>query len=246
MWTRAELKMNARASFKKNYVNAVIISLIFAFISGGLSRSSAGNNGVSSAFSGDFTETFYSFFTLLLGLIIITAVAGIILKVFIFNPLEVGVQKFFIENHYTNPTLGSLLWAFKSNYFNIVKTMFLKDIYLFLWTLLFFIPGIIKKYSYRMVPYILADNPNIDADAAITLSRELMDGEKLDTFVLELSFLPWQILSAITFNIVGILYVFPYVDATNAELYLALQTDSMNSGSDSFNSNPYNNGDYYG
>ena len=64
MWTRAEIKMNARASFKKNYVNAVIISLIFAFISGGLSRSSAGNNGVSSAFSGDFTETFYSFFTL--------------------------------------------------------------------------------------------------------------------------------------------------------------------------------------
>lgn len=246
MWTRAVLKMNAKAAFKKNYVNSVIAALIFAFISGGIGSSSASNKGASSFISGQLTEEFHSFVTLLLGIAIIILVASIILRILVFNPLEVGVQKFFIENHYTNPKLGSLLWAFRSNYLNIVKTMFLKDVYLFLWTLLFFIPGIIKKYSYRMVPYILADNPDMDADAAITLSRELMDGEKLDTFVLELSFLPWKILSAITLNIAGIFYVFPYVDATNAELYLALQTGSMNSGSDFFNSNPYNNGDYYG
>lgn len=247
MWTRAELKMNARASFKKNYVNAVIISLIFAFISGGLGSSSAGNKGVSSAVSGSFIEAVYSFITLILGILIIITIAGIIIKILIFNPLEVGVQKFFIENHYTRPTLNVLLWAFKSNYLNIVKTMFLKDIYLFLWTLLLFIPGAIKSYSYRMVPYILAENPNMNADDVITLSRELMDGEKLNTFILDLSFLPWKILSIITFNIAGILYAFPYIDATNAELYLTLKNGSVDNCTNFFNNDPYNNnGDYYG
>ena len=247
MWTRAMLKTNARAALKKNFVNVVIASLIFAFISGAFGSSSAGNRGVSSFTAGNLSKDFISFLTMILGIIIIIGIIGILLTIFIFNPLKVGVQKFFIENHYSNSGLSSLLWAFKTNYSNTVKTMFLMQVYLFLWSLLFAIPGIIKGYSYRLVPFILADNPDMDPDDAITLSREMMNGQKFEVFVLDLSFFLWWILSSITFNIVGILYVFPYIYATDAELYLAIKNGSVDDITNSFNNNPYNNnGDYYG
>ena len=247
MWTRAMLKTNARAALKKNYVNVVIASLIFAFISGAFGSSSAGNRGVSSFTAGNLSKDFISFLTMILGIIIIIGIIGILLTIFVFNPLKVGVQKFFIENHYSNSGLSSLLWAFKTNYSNTVKTMFLMQVYLFLWSLLFAIPGIIKSYSYRLVPYILADNPDMNSDDAITLSREMMNGQKFEVFVLDLSFFLWWILSSITFNIVGILYVFPYIYATDAELYLAIKNGSVDDITNSFNNNPYNNnGDYYG
>ena len=247
MWTRAMLKTNARAALKKNYVYIVIVSLIFAFISGAFGSSSAGNRGASSFTAGNLSKDFISFLTMILGIIIIIGIIGILLTIFVFNPLKVGVQKFFIENHYSNSGLSSLLWAFKTNYSNTVKTMFLMQVYLFLWSLLFAIPGIIKSYSYRLVPYILADNPDMNSDDAITLSREMMNGQKFEVFVLDLSFFLWWILSAITFNIAGILYVFPYIYATDAELYLAIKNGSVDDITNSFNNNPYNNnGDYYG
>ena len=247
MWTRAMLKTNARAALTKNYVNVVIASLIFAFISGAFSTSSAGNRGASSFTAGNLSKDFISFLTMILGIIIIIGIIGILLTIFVFNPLKVGVQKFFIENHYSNSGLSSLLWAFKTNYSNTVKTMFLMQVYLFLWSLLFAIPGIIKSYSYRLVPYILADNPDMNSDDAITLSREMMNGQKFEVFVLDLSFFLWWILSSITFNIVGILYVFPYIYATDAELYLDIKNGSVDDITNSFNNNPYNNnGDYYG
>ena len=247
MWTRAMLKTNARAALKKNYVNVVIASLIFAFISGAFGSSSAGNRGASSFTAGNLSKDFISFLTMILGIIIIIGIIGILLTIFVFNPLKVGIQKFFIENHYSNSGLSSLLWAFKTNYSNTVKTMFLMQVYLFLWSLLFAIPGIIKSYSYRLVPYILADNPDMNSDDSITLSREMMNGQKFEVFVLDLSFFLWWILSSITFNIVGILYVFPYIYATDAELYLAIKNGSVDDITNSFNNNPYNNnGDYYG
>ena len=247
MWTRAMLKTNARAALKKNYVNVVIASLIFAFISGAFGSSSAGNRGASSFTAGNLSKDFISFLTMILGIIIIIGIIGILLTIFVFNPLKVGIQKFFIENHYSNSGLSSLLWAFKTNYSNTVKTMFLMQVYLFLWSLLFAIPGIIKSYSYRLVPYILADNPDMNSDDAITLSREMMNGQKFEVFVLDLSFFLWWILSSITFNIVGILYVFPYIYATDAKLYLAIKNGSVDDITNSFNNNPYNNnGDYYG
>jgi len=228
-------------------VNVVIASLIFAFISGAFGSSSAGNRGASSFTAGNLSKDFISFLTMILGIIIIIGIIGILLTIFVFNPLKVGVQKFFIENHYSNSGLSSLLWAFKTNYSNTVKTMFLMQVYLFLWSLLFAIPGIIKSYSYRLVPYILADNPDMNSDDAITLSREMMNGQKFEVFVLDLSFFLWWILSSITFNIVGILYVFPYIYATDAELYLAIKNGSVDDITNSFNNNPYNNnGDYYG
>lgn len=92
-----------------------------------------------------------------------------------------------------------------------------------LWTLLFIIPGLIKSYSYRMVPYILSDNEDMSATEAITKSREIMNGNKWRAFVLDLSFIGWVFLSCITLGLVGIFYVAPYISATEAELYEAIK-----------------------
>ena len=107
--------------------------------------------------------------------------------------------------------------------------MFLRGLYTFLWTLLLLIPGIIKSYAYRMVPYILADNPKMGADNAITLSRKMMDGNKFELFVLELSFLGWYLLGLLALG-VGILFVNPYYNATEAQLYLVLREKAIGLG----------------
>ena len=65
---------------------------------------------------------------------------------------------------------------------NIVEIMFLKSLYTFLWTLLLIVPGIIKSYEYRMVPYILSENPAIDSKRAFELSKRMMDGQKIMHF----------------------------------------------------------------
>ena len=95
---------------------------------------------------------------------------------------------------------------------------------IFLWSLLFIIPGIIKSYEYAMVPYLLADNSDMDKDEILNLSRRMMEGNKWDFFVLELSFIGWILLAVSTFNIVGILYVDPYIEATHAQFYLKIKS----------------------
>ena len=148
------------------------------------------------------------------------ALIGVLFHFFVGNVLEVGGRDFYIENLYSVPGPGKLLSVFRSgNYGNIVKTMFLRDLYLVLWTLLFIIPGVVKSYEYKMIPYLLAEYPDMSTKEVFAKSREMMNGQKMDTFILDLSFIPWSVLSAITAGIAGLFYVSPYKDATYAELY---------------------------
>lgn len=95
---------------------------------------------------------------------------------------------------------------------------FLTGLYVFLWMLLFIVPGIIKAFSYAMTPFIMADHPELSASEAITRSREMMDGHKLELFVLDLTFIGWNILCALTFNI-GNIFLNPYKNAAHAVFY---------------------------
>lgn len=95
---------------------------------------------------------------------------------------------------------------------------FLRGLYILLWSLLFIIPGIIKGYAYAMTPFIMAENPDMTANEAITASKELMDGHKGELFTLELTFLGWSLLAAITCNI-GYLALNPYMNAARAVFY---------------------------
>lgn len=167
--------------------------------------------------------------TLGIGLILIIMAAAVAIGIFVCNPIEVGGCSFFLDNASDpeeQPGPGRLFFAFQSGgYMNIVLTLFLRNLYTVLWTFLFIVPGIIKSYEYRMIPYILAENPDMDRKEAFQLSKDMMQGEKWNAFVLDLSFIGWQILSGITLGIVGIFWTNPYVYATNAELYLTLKPE---------------------
>jgi len=101
-------------------------------------------------------------------------------------------------------------------FFKFLWLNILMRIYIFLWTLLLVVPGIIAQYKYSMAVYILLDNPEYSASECIRLSKEMMNGKKLDLFVLDLSFIGWIILSIIPFVS---LYVMPYMEITRANFY---------------------------
>lgn len=100
---------------------------------------------------------------------------------------------------------------------------FLRSLYVFLWSLLLIIPGIVKGYAYAMTPFIMAENPDMTANEAITASKELMAGNKFELFILDLTFIGWDILAALTLN-VGHLALNPYKNAAYAAFYKDLTT----------------------
>ena len=104
------------------------------------------------------------------------------------------------------------------NFVNSMVTYLLSLLYILLWTLLFIIPGIIATYSYSMIFYILADEPELTPSETLKKSKEMMDGYKMDFFLLNLSFIGWAILCLFTLGI-GFLWLFPYILITNAKFY---------------------------
>ena len=147
------------------------------------------------------------------------------LDILIVNPLLMGTQKFFDVNLHDKAKVKHVAFAFDHNYRNVVKTLFMRDLYVFLWSLLFVIPGIVKAYEYRMVPYILAENPSISSERAFQLSKEMMNGRKWDLFVFDWSFFGWELLASIV--VVGHVFLNPYIQAANAEVYLWLRYDAL-------------------
>lgn len=159
----------------------------------------------------------------LFAFITVALIVGIILDIFVRLPLEVGTSRFFFKNQKTEAKVGELAFAYDNHWKNIAITMFLRNLYIFLWCLLFIIPGIVKAYEYRMIPYILAENPDMDRKAVFALSKKLMDGEKWHAFGLDLSFIGWHLLSIFTVGVLEVFYVVPYQASTNATLYEALK-----------------------
>lgn len=145
---------------------------------------------------------------------------SLLVSLLLLNPYKVGLNRFFMLDIYGKTELKSVLYGFIDwHYGTIVKKMFLLRFKIFLWSLLLIIPGVIKYYEYLMVPYILSENPDITMEEAYRISSNMMFGNKWEVFVLELSFILWDILSILTLNLSSILWVTPYRQATYAQLY---------------------------
>lgn len=245
MWNRQLLKTNAKAALSRNYWPAVAVSFIITLLSGGVGA--AGSSYSNTAQSGESFQDIFAWensginiavmITIIIALVTAIAIGtliGAVFQIFLVNVLRVGSERFFvIGGSYENQPKVSLLgYGFKDGkYLNIVKTIFLKDLFQWLWSLLFIIPGIIKGYEYRMIPYLLAENPEMDYKTAFALSKKMMTGEKWNAFVLDLSFIGWMLLSICTCTILAIFYVNPYINMTNAQLYLALRQRLSEEGS---------------
>lgn len=239
MWRRIDLKDRAKWVLKQCYWKAVLVSLILLVIGGGsytynisanLKNSDSGGNYADYLWNSGDLKIAAALISTLLAASLVMGIVGIVLGVFFFNPLEVNIRRFFIISRVQPAELNELGFSFKNGYINVVKIQFLRRLYTFLWSLLFLIPGIIKAYEYRMVPYILAENPEIDGSEAFRISRDMMRGEKWDTFILDLSFIGWNILSSFTCGILTVFYVGPYINLTSVELYDVLKNKLFGNG----------------
>lgn len=237
-WTRAELKTRAKAAVKMYYWKMVLVALILSMIGGGVS--SVGSRSASDNSAGSGARSMFEGINMQVAMIaviivLVVVVIALALSVFVFNVLEVGCRGFFSRSMTEDPELGLIADGFTQNYWNCVKTQFLKSLFIGLWSLLFVIPGVIKAYEYRMVPYLLAEHPEMSSGEIFARSKEMMQGNKWDTFVLDISFVGWVLLSGITLGILYIFWVGPYIAATDAALYHRI------SGKDTYGNGGYGN-----
>lgn len=203
MWTRAELKQDAKNVLRDFYWKAFLVGFIYVVVA------SIGNSITSPIF-----------------------ILSIVFSIFIVGPLTVGLSQYFLKQRERDVDYNYLIKPFKDGFKEAFLGMLMMYVFVFLWTLLLIIPGIVKYYAYRMVPFVLAQNPNMDWKEALDLSKEMTYGEKLNIFILDLSFLGWMILAIIPFCL-GVPFLFPYIQATYTELYIKL--------SEKMNKNPIKN-----
>lgn len=222
MWTRKDLKNRAKdvlsSTYWMSFAACLLVSLIGGVIGAFSSGGTALQNMADSNFSATLGFTMFGF-----------SIMSLIFSFFLLYPLAVNLQKFFLNAVTGNTSLNALVFTFKTNYLNVVKTEFKKAVFIFLWSLLLIVPGIVKSYQYFLVEYLLAENPGMDSTRALQLSKAMMDGNKWRAFVLSLSFILWILLAMIPFGL-GMFFLVPYVNATFTQFYLELKKNAIERG----------------
>ena len=241
MWTRALLKDNAKTVLRRSYWRVFLACLIVSLLCGSISLNydfgaeSAASGPAKTAFSITGSTGFpYSLlvpyiFTLSTLVLLILVVVFLCWGILVAPVIQVGQARYLTENRSDTAQLGTIFSGFTRGYWNTVGVMFFMNLKVFLWTLLLIVPGIVKSYQYRFIPFLLAENPDLPADRAFEISTMMTDGEKWNIFVLDLSFVGWNLLGLLLLGI-GALFVDPYVKATEAELYAALRAKVLASG----------------
>ena len=216
---RKLLKQNAKQNFKKDWFKSAVVTIIM-FGASLVSSILTVPQTVIMASGEQYVTTSTSSFL------------PMILSVLVFSVLSVGGYRYFQKTRKNvHSDIGEVAGNFKDgNYKNVVIITFLKGLKVFLWTLLLFVPGIIKNYEYYLVENILAVRPDIDKNEAFRLSKLLMNGYKMEAFVLNLSFIGWYLLSLFTLGILTIVYVNPYMVATNVEFYAYVRAQALQKG----------------
>ena len=159
----------------------------------------------------------YFIYSLLMGAIsgFTSGLATIVISGPVMIALIMIIQKVF---RWRRPQIEYLFDGFK-DFGNTFILYLLQSVYVFLWSLLFFIPGIVKAYSYSMAFYIYNDNKFLSADEAITKSRQIMDGHKWELFCLHLSYIGWELLSIFTCGIL-MFWIQPKIEMATYLFYL--------------------------
>ena len=139
-------------------------------------------------------------------------------------PTIIGKARYFLEkNKFEDTKAEKLFFAYRvKRQIHLSFSLLLKNIYQALWNLTI-IGGIVKRYSYFLVPYILAENPDIKAKDAIRLSKDMMNGYKFKLFLLELTLIPWYLLGFITVGLSDVLYFDVYKECIYSSFYMTLR-----------------------
>jgi len=164
--------------------------------------------------------------TLIIGLVSSVALAipaaGIVAAIIVIPAFSLSIYRIYLMIvNGKKPEVKDAFCGF-DDFWSAFKVTFLVGLYTFLWALLFFIPGIVKAYSYSMALYVLAENPGKSARECIKESMEMTKGHKMELFVLDLSFIGWIILVPFTLGLLSI-WLIPYMSATIANAYESLK-----------------------
>ena len=234
MWSISEVKETGRAAFRANYWPCVLVSILMGLFAGSGGAASGRSSGASGTDSTELVNSFQSasqseqvtIILIVVGALAVAFAFAMLIKIFLANPINLGGVAFFKMNIESGPAPVSTIKVGFQNYWHNFVVLFLRDLYLILWFLLFLIPGFIKAYSYCMVPYILAENPDMPANEVITRSREMMNGHKWQAFLLDLSFFGWILLGIVTLGLGLVFWASPYMNSTHAALYLRLKDEA--------------------
>lgn len=206
---RIRIKENAKTHYQNNKWQNVLVILINVLIAG----------GVQVIVRVSDQEAFLMMFM---------SLVSIAVTILLTNIVAMGSATWFHRSIKTEGLkMEEMFWTFKEDYGGNVLMMFLISLYTALWSMLFVVPGIVKGYSYSLAMYIKSENPQISASQAIEFSKKMTNGRKMDLFVLDLSYIGWFLLSGITFNILGILYVLPYYQAAKAFAYEEIKEEAL-------------------
>lgn len=227
MWSIAELKSRGKQAFRANYWQSVAVSFVMAIFAGG--TASAASNRVQSTTSevtvegaGVSPEQAAFLAAVVLGVIFTVGIVGSIVHALLANPIEVGGRRFFEKNANDPTTQFNTMFEGFQDYGRVLVTMLIRDVFILLWTLLLIIPGAMKAYSYRLVPYLVKDRPELSPMEVLAESQALMRGNRWQAFVMDLSFIGWLLLGVATLNLGNIFWTNPYMNATDAALYQEL------------------------
>lgn len=221
MMYRDEIKEIGKEKFKSNYWNCVLVMLLTGAVLSLITWLSGGGHAIQTISErGNVTVS-------------VRANAGSLLSLLLFGPLTIGTNYFFIKNAQDERDELSVTTPFSQAFQNYPRKLggsLWMGLFVFLWSLLLVIPGVIKAFSYCMTPYILADCPKVKARDALKISMDMMEGHKWEAFVLLLSFIGWIILSLLTFGLVAVFYTTPYMRSTMAVYYQQVRDDALRRG----------------
>ena len=243
MFNTSTIKAAAKERMKQNHWMVVLVTFIASLLGGVAGAGGFSYNFDSSDFSdvesapvwGEMPEEAWAAILVILlvaaGVALIVAVLSIAYSIFVASVVRVGFASWLLRFYRgENPGVGELFAPFKRQYMQSVRVMFATDLRIFLWSLLFIIPGIIKGYAYMMVPYLLHDNPNLTPKQALDISERMTMGYKGDLFWLGLSFIGWRFLAMFTCGILDLLYVTPWFELSFAAAYEDLKWIAIQSG----------------
>lgn len=163
-------------------------------------------------------------YSLLIGAVSAIPAVGQIASLLLAGPLLLGISSFFLSLARSGkPSIGDIFTGF-DDFTNVFLLNLIMGIFVFLWSLLFIIPGIVKSYAYSMAYYIKRDNPSYSWKQCLDESQQIMKGHKADLFCLHLSFIGWAFVCVFTFGI-GYLWLNPYMMAANANFYESITSN---------------------
>ena len=147
---------------------------------------------------------------------------------FFVNVYKVLLRRLFLEGRvYDKVAIKDLLFLLRvKKWFKATRTMARVVLYEFLWGFTI-VGGIIKRYSYFLVPYIVAENPDINGKDAIKLSSDMMYGHKMECFILDVSFIGWELLSMFTLGLSNLFFTDAYKVAVFSEYYVRIRKEAI-------------------